>query len=343
MAANKISKAKTEIGLADLILSMEKLGHKDDVLLNQYFQCLGFRNQAQIKRPTGDYRSNQAAWNRTRIHHRKSHKPVSKYKPIVSMPPVPETIPTVPEKKIDTAFEDLGVDLSTESPMVMPDQINSAATISEQEQTPPAVSRASLFPASKSRAVITEIVSQNSRGRDLDIKRLIEATARQKYLHALPTLPEISTRNGCQLLIDMNEALMPWWQDMQDLVQQFQAVLGTEVCPVYEFDDNPFEAFRWTEAQGELKWKCVINKPVIVATDLGVRKTPNSGLRSNVETWKNLTTFCQRRRVPLIALVPLNSTRWPKGLKSGMHIIHWNPATNAAIVKRLQRRNGNCS
>ena len=338
MAGHKPTKNKAEIGLADLVLVMKKLGYDNDKVVAQYFETLGFNDHTHSKKSPEAYRSTQAVWNRTRVPHEKTSRAAVKYHPSATIPAPPEKNPPIPEKTLDSGFEELGIETANITLTEMPEQYSNADSIPINEKTAPMTRRLSLFPASKSRAIISEVVSQKIQGRDLDIQGLIANIVQQKPLSNLPILPEITSRNGCQLLLDINDALMPWWPDMQELIKQFHTVLGEAACPVYEFDHSPFDATRWTEKQGDIAWKGITNKPVIIATDLGVRKTPDLSLRANLDIWKKFSTYCQRRQVPLIVLVPLNPLRWPKGLKTSMQIIHWHPATSAALVKRLQKK-----
>ena len=176
-------------------------------------------------------------------------------------------------------------------------------------------------------------------GQDLDIPQLIQATVRRQNLKKLPVLPRFTARNGCQLLLDYNEALMPWWDDMQSLILQFHQLLGEDLCPVYEFDSSPSDAVRWTES-GAIKWEPVAGKPVIIASDLGVIQPPRSAPRTGKAAWFEFVKKCGRHNVPVIVLSPLHPQRCPKGLDRIISLIHWNRATTAAIIKRLIEHSG---
>lgn len=198
----------------------------------------------------------------------------------------------------------------------------------------PPVPRLSLFPQRTARGLLSASVAQPSRGYDLDMPRLIRASVQRQPLKSLPLLPRFSTQQGCQLLLDFSEALVPWWDDMRDLIQQFHAVLGETACPVYEFTDNPHHAVHWTET-GEQPWQAIAGKPVVIATDFGQVRTARHELRPGLSVWRDFALHCRRWQIPVIALTPLGHKRCPKELAHLMSIIDWNPHTRASDVKRL--------
>lgn len=196
------------------------------------------------------------------------------------------------------------------------------------------IPRLSLFPQRTARGLLAASVAQPSRGYDLDIPRLIRTSVQRQPLRSLPLLPRFSTQQGCQLLLDFSEALVPWWDDMRDLIQQFHAVLGETACPVYEFTDNPRHAVSWTET-GEQTWQAIAGKPVVIATDFGQVRSARHELRPGLSVWRDFALHCRRWQIPVIALTPLGHKRCPKELAHLMSIIDWNPHTRASDVKRL--------
>ncbi len=196
------------------------------------------------------------------------------------------------------------------------------------------VPRHSLFPQRTARSLLAASVTQPSHGHDLDILQLIRASVQRQPLRSLPLLPRFSTQQGCQLLLDFSKALVPWWDDMRDLIQQFHAVLGETACSVYEFTDNPRHAVRWTEA-GEQTWQVIAEKPVVIATDLGQVHTAHHELRSSLSVWRDFALHCRRWQIPVIVFTPLGYKRCPKELAQLMSIIDWNPHTCASDIKRM--------
>ena len=194
--------------------------------------------------------------------------------------------------------------------------------------------RLPLFPKRTVRGLLKESIAQPSLGSELDMTRLIRATVEYQPLRSLPLSARLTIKQGCQLLLDFNEALVPWWDDMHDLKQQFHAVLGEAACPIYEFTDNPHHAVRWTEF-GKQAWQTVTGKPVVIATDLGQVRTNGNSLRVGLSTWREFALHCQRRQIPVIVLTPLGHKSCPKELSNFMSIIDWSSSIRASDVKRL--------
>lgn len=335
MNNNAKSTARGEINLGDLAKALSHFQDASEKEREMVANCLGFQLNAPIA-PTPSrppYHPIQAAWNRPLFRRRKSTTAKSlNYTPTPGMPPPPETMP-------EAGAEVLPTDLKKEHAPKYAGPKNTENIIRAAESLPSIttqnpIPRQTLFARRTARGIISATTMRPIPGRDLDIAKLVRASVQRQYLKKLPVLPQFSSRNGCQLLLDFNEALMPWWEDMQSLIRQFHSVLGEESCPVYEFEHSPPQAFRWTERE-EIPWQPVANKPVVIASDLGVMRSPRSAPRAGKADWLELIGRCKRGKIPVIVLSPLHPQRCPYGLDRLVTLIHWNPATTAAMVQRL--------
>lgn len=330
-----------EIHLGDLAKALSLIPGATPTEQEFIANCLGFQLQATNTVATPKYQTVQAAWNRPLL---KDQKPVTSkspgYKPQIAMPPAPEAITTGADDILEV---DLHIDKAPLNPL-SPDSesLNHHNSNLLLESAIPALPRQSLFPQTKARGLVSAAVTRKITGFDLDVPKLIQSLVRQKPLVELPVLPRFTVRNGCQLLLDFNEALMPCWEDMQTLMLQFQQVLGEVLCPVYEFSQNPSVAVRWTET-GEIPWQPASEKPVVIASDLGVTQAPiGQRIRPGRKEWLDFISRCQQQDTPVIILFPLDPRRCPYGLDKLTTLIHWHPATSAAMVKRKITHAGNC-
>lgn len=313
---------RAEIGLGDwvrVLAELPTISLSEQMLIAR---CLGL--QVDKLENTHNDQSTRGAWQRN--PETRADKP--------STTPDTESLPELPDEILPIRIEKLPNTLQAGLAPPLPAEIANQEPLKLGASNHPPVPRLSLFPQRTARGLLAASVAQPARGYDLDMPRLIRASVQRKPLRSLPLLPRFSTQQGCQLLLDFSEALVPWWDDMRDLIQQFQAVLGETACPVYEFTDNPRHAVRWTET-GEQTWQAIAGKPVVSATDFGQVRTARHELRPGLSVWRDFALHCRRWQIPVIALTPLGHKRCPKELAHLMSIIDWNPHTRVSDVKRL--------
>lgn len=329
-----------EIHLGDLAVALSRIPGASAAEQEMIAQCLGFQLQIAATPAATRYQPVKAAWNRPLL---KRQTPATgqtpRYSPFLSMPPAPDTIAANTDEIVEVGLQvesapipqlDAGTEIL----------IRSSGLLSPANKTLPPP-RLSLFGKATARGVVSAAVTRHAPGWELDIPKLIQATVQQKPLVKLPVLPQSTARNGCQLLLDFNDALMPWWEDMQSLIRQFQQVLGEALCPVYEFSQQPLQAVRWTEI-AEIRFQPVPGKPVIIASDLGVIQPPlGQRLRPGKADWLDFIQACKIQNTPVAILFPLDPRRCPYGLDKLATLIHWHPATSAAEIKRLISRKNN--
>ena len=324
-----------EIGLGDLIKALEQIQPGAQAERDRIAKCLGFQ-AGYFSNSMSDYRPTQGAWHsahQNRPPTRPEPLPPPANKPV--MPPEPEPAVELPKKIVQLKVEILPDSLEIGMAPSLPPEVEQRDSLQLGHPKSPPVARLLLFSERKARGLLGAAVIQPATGYDLDAKRLVRAFIQSQPVRKLPMLPRYSTRHGCQLLLDFSDALVPWWDDMRNLMGQFQSLLGESSCPVYDFTRNPQEAVRWTETAGEQVWHAIPGKPVVVATDFGLTRVPLGEPRPGLSVWLEFAEHCRRQQVPLIALTPIERGRCPKELGRLMSLIHWNPATSAADVKRL--------
>ncbi len=329
---------RSEIGLGDLMKALEQIQPGVQAERDRIAKCLGFQ-AGYFSSSMPDYRPTQGAWHSARqncsIPQPKPLQPIVN-KPM--MPLAPEPAVELPKEILLINIEKMPNTLEIGTAPRLPPDIEQQDSLKPEVPTSPPVPRILLFSERKSRGLLGAAVMQPAPGYDLDAKCLVRAFIQSQPVRKLPMLPRYSTRHGCQLLLDFSDALIPWWDDMRNLMRQFQSLLGEAACPVYEFTRKPQEAVRWTETAGEQVWQTIPGKPVVVATDFGLTHIPLGEPRPGLSVWLEFAHLCRRRQIPLIALTPIERVRCPKELGRMMSIIHWNPATRAADVKRLVSR-----
>lgn len=324
---------RAEIGLGDWVRVLAELPSINPMEQVLVARCLGL--QADKLRNVHNNQSTHGAWKRN-LRQSEAYANESLHSPSDT----PATAPTtelqinLPDEILPIRIEKLSNILEAGLAPSLPAEIANQKPLELGASKHQPVPRLSLFPQRTARGLLAASVAQSSGGYNLDMPRLIRASVQRQPLRSLPLLSRSSTQQGCQLLLDFSEALVPWWDDMRDLIQQFHAVLGETACPVYEFTDNPNHAVRWTET-GEQSWQAIAGKPVVIATDLGQSRTVGHELRPSFSAWRDFALYCRRWQIPVIALTPLGQKHYPKELIQLMSIVYWNPHTRASDIKRL--------
>jgi hypothetical protein len=323
-----------EINLGDLVLALEQISTASIQERELIANLLGFQlNQTDITLPQqSQYQANKSAWNRTLLKERPKSRRKSPpdFTPRSLMPPKPNNKPDLSGNILQPTMQ---VDNVARTHEISADSaIQNAQPLAELKSQLP-MPRHTLFSHRTYRGIVSATTSRMTDSKTIDIPKLISKAIRCQPLHTLPCLPRFTSRNGCQLLLDFHEALMPWWDDMHALIQQFHQVLGEASCPIYEFDQTPVQAFRWTET-GKQPWQPVPGKPVIIASDLSVLHTPDTAARPGRLDWLEIIQACEKVQAPLIVLFPLHPQRCPYRLDQRLTLIHWHPATTASIVNR---------
>lgn len=328
-----------EIHLGDLATALSKLAGATSAEQELIANCLGFKLEAPAVLAEPKHKAVKAAWNRPLLKQQsQAHSKLPGFSPTIISPPVAETINTSSNDLVQAELSVTTVELPHSPNYQTPP---SSDGILFPESANPPMPRQSLFPHQTARGLISATVTRQVPGSDIDTRKLINSLVQQKPLKKFPVLPQATVRNGCQLLLDFNDALMPWWDDMHSLISQFHRVLGAGLCPVYEFSDNPVQAIRWTE-NGEQPWQANPNQPVIIATDLGLIQAPIAQrFRPGKSEWLEFIASCKQQKTPVIILFPLHPQRCPYNLDKLATLIHWHPATSSAMIKRLIRQTGN--
>lgn len=318
---------RSDIGLADLVTSLKKLNPQTPVQHQRIRASLGFGVDSYLGASEWQpYRPRQAAISHPRYQRVQAQKKqelptILKHR----MPPVTQPPPSLNTPLKDTTLQSLA---TVRTSLRMPN----FAGIDDISEPP--LPRTQLIARSKIRAILSSTVATSAPGPNLDIPRLIESAVRCSFLSDLPFISRTTTSHGCHVLLDFSDAMMPWWEDLRELKAQLQALMGP-LCYVYSFKNYPKQATRWTE-QGEITWSPVTGVPVIIASDLGVLNFRGLDLRARKDDWQHLTRLCRKRQTPLVALIPLHDSRWPKGLDSWLRLIPWRRTTTATAVKQLQ-------
>lgn len=313
-----------EIQLADLIRALDALAPVDDAQRDAIAASLGFGLDATYREPE---RPTPAAFDRSRRPlpaqgTQQRHLPAP-----VRAPPPPPTRVSLPDTVLGATIE--------RGPKSPPEAATLAFLDEDGRAMPPPVAalpREELFPPTAARATLAAMLRIRREGDAPDASALIRKVIRGLPPRRLPRLPAATLAHGCQLLLDYGEDMTPWFDDLDGLGRRLADVVGESALAVFAFDDDPRSATTWID-DDRRQWTAERGRPVLVATGFSIRghKPP----REAGMGWNAFVAACRAAGCPLVLLTPWPRTCWPDWLGRYPSIVHWNPATTAAMVRRL--------
>lgn len=268
---------------------------------------------------------------------RQTRRLAEKKPPGLAAPPRSPAPVDLPAQKLRATLKAI----DPQSPTALPEKpawISSGYQRLDLRRTIP-LPRANLFPARTVRGVFTAALSTPRAGEQLDVDALLRHLIEGCLPRALPRLPEETLARGCQLLLDFSDSMLPLWEDLRHLSQQFVDVLGRERVSVFEFDTLPGDAHCWPpERDDPVPWQPEPGRPVVVATGFGApgRRVP----RFAGDGWHDFVGRCARQGSPLNILIPWSPACWPSDLGPHARLVHWHERTSAAMLSRRTDRAG---
>lgn len=315
-----------EIHLGDLARALEDLPWTDPAQAAVIAHCLGFGLAAHAQGVTGAQSHRVYDQRSTSTQGARDSQPARE--PPVLVPPTPPRPVPLPAGILPSRLQPLTTLAPPRQPP--PDWLarRHAAFPADPE---PQLARATLLPERTARHVLSAgLATTRATGR-IDLTRLIDALCRCQPIRDLPRRREATLDRGCQLLLDYSSTMTPFWDDLQQLGQQVQDVVGERATQVYSFDTRPTQAHTWTTAGEPLPWR-PDGRPVLVATDLGIQ---GRAAAEPSPDWPTLAEDCAKTGSPLILLIPWPGERWPKTFPPSATLIYWGPRTTAGMVRRV--------
>lgn len=314
---------RSEIFLGDLARALEGLKCRTDDEARRIANCLGFGvKPVEPPRPPVE------------IYDPRTVQPALLFEqrprpPVAHIPPLAETPPQLPSGSLASQLKPLAL-VSVIEDEPAPDWLNNKDSL-YLSKSETAVSRESLFTELTHRHIISASLATLRTSQEIDVPKLLTAVCRQTILVDLPRCKEATLDLGCQILLDYSATMVPFWEDLNSLIEQVNRVMGAASTRVYSFDTRPTEAMYWTMSGERKPWQPE-QRPVLVATDFGLMgKTGRAQLEP---AWKRFVDDCARDGSPLVILIPWPQERWPLNIGDYPSFVHWSPHTSAAMIKR---------
>jgi formylglycine-generating enzyme required for sulfatase activity len=135
--------------------------------------------------------------------------------------------------------------------------------------------------------------------RSIDMNRAVELAARAEPMKRLPFLQRLTRAGTCQVILDMDRYLLPFWDDQTDLKQKIKKLRGSSGLEVLVFENGPQGLCRrWGKELEELKpYRLPApGTPILIISDLGCLEKNEGGKGRRVEGEKVSTRHVTGRR-----------------------------------------------
>jgi len=255
-------------------------------------------------------------------------QPVSN--PKFTAPPQPPAPVNLPAGILKSKLEPLSPQTRIES--ALPDWLLHPDDDPITQQPQPKIQRQPLIADNTSRGILNAALITQREGNEIDIHGLIDRIVTGHIPKRLPRLATGTLERGCQLLLHYSDNSVPYWEDMNTLVQQFEQVIGATRINLYEFSDEPLAARCWSPPNNFSTWQPKKGVPVVVATDLGIGE---GNIKAQIKNyWRPFIKKCEATESPLMLFIPWQRKYWPEQhLGIYPYLIHWNQHTTAAMVQ----------
>ncbi|MCP4934075.1 MAG: hypothetical protein GY927_07670 [bacterium] len=314
--------ARGEIHLSELIRALKELPWRNADQLNAIAASLGFGippDQPEEQTP--------AIYDRSRYPSRPEAPSTKRHQPKFSAPTAAEPPVELPKRMIPSQLNKLG----RQAPAAPeePDWLDDDFRILNTEEAP-TLYRQPLFGDNTSRGIFTAALATQRQGQEVDVDALIDRIVRGQRIDRLAYLPTATLELGCQLLLDYSDTMIPYWEDLNGLIEQVSVLLGSANVEIFNFSSNPSQARRWATDNAWQDW-APQGCPVLGATDFGIQ---GQNQAATGEEWKKFIRSCCDAKVPLLLLIPWPRKHWPSDLGAYPELIHWSPHTTAGMIRQ---------
>lgn len=317
-----------EIGLSDILRTLDKLAPKSESANKIILESLGFEwkmrdsnssnvadfsaNRTGKKGEEGTHLNLESLWQGKTSSGAKPLEPVKQNQP-----------PSLEE----------GGDFRADWEMV----VELPKTNVEEHLRLPAY--ISLFKENWVRGIVSILLAVPEQLTALDFKLIERLFLTASPIEKLPYLSSPTLNHGVQLLLDVSESMQPFWRDEAELINTLKRLLDPRRVSIHKFEFN-----LWSSRSEIIWWEGGLEflqekKPVLLVSDFGAAKYGNP---FNVSDYKSLLVLFRQlksKNCPLYALLPTGRENFPKDLKKFIPIsFAWDRYISPQMISRLKRR-----
>ncbi len=184
------------------------------------------------------------------------------------------------------------------------------------------------------------VLGQAQYGRKLDLRRLIKCISQGEVLRTLPRIPHLSWCTSCQLILDRDFCLLPFWQDFIALADRLSTFRGSAGMEILVFEQGPNGPCRPYEPGRRLPLqpyrRPVAGTPILVLGDLGL--LPGGQKKA----WISFGRQLRAAGLDPVALVPCPERYWSRQTARLFSMYVWDIERRlpAKPMQRMRKKGG---
>ena len=184
------------------------------------------------------------------------------------------------------------------------------------------------------------VLGQAQYGRTLDLRRLIKCISQGEVLRVLPKIPRRSWSTSCQLILDRDLRLLPFWQDFIALADRLSSFRGSAGMEILVFEQGPNGPCRQYEPGKRFPLqhyrRPVAGTPILVLGDLGL--LPGGQKKA----WMSFGRQLRSAGLEPVALVPCPERYWSRRTARLFSMYVWDIERRlpAKPMQRMRKKGG---
>jgi len=181
-----------------------------------------------------------------------------------------------------------------------------------------------LIPSENLREVLLYVVRTQEEGGSLDIPRLVDALASRRAVERLPRARISSSRHGVQVLVDHGDGMALFRRDQRELIAGLERLLGAHRVEIVPYTGSPLRKSLRRRCRHSYVYRLPSpGTPILILGDLGLGMGSLGHPLKSDEAWPTFTRRATASGNPVVALVPVPSSRWPADVEP-MRLVCWH-------------------
>lgn len=257
--------------------------------------------------------------------------------------PPPETKVTPPQRTPPLVAESATIlKPVTRTAAAAPDWVSAVKPLAlPQPSLAPPPSLEPLFMPRWTRGILVASTSVSVDSGPIDVAAVVAGIARGREFRRVPRRAVMRMASTVQVLVDASEAMVPFSEDQEWLVDRIVTTAGRDRTKVLGISGGE----RFVAGDGpRFEWRDYFahhvpppGVAVILISDLGIGRVPLTRAASPAQ-WAGFARELRRRGCFVVPIVPYPPARWPAIVRRALPVVQWDRGTTARAARKAIRR-----